>query len=401
MTQPLAPVLSIVVPTRNRYDTLKVIVERFLAWKSQDFELVVEDNSDAHEGLARFLKRHAGDKRLSYNHYAGRRSMVENCEAAIARCRGAVITLIGDDDAIAVQSIDAAQWMVDQEIDALVCCVAGYTWPDMEHAVAINNGYNGKLVMPKAKGIANRIDIPRELDSLARAGAQSLGRLPRLYHAFVRRTVIERLVAQVGRCFPGPVPDMASCVALARHHGTSVFTDVPFVVSGQSRSSMSGRNSVRKHQGEIRNEKTLPDDTVDRWDPRIPRYWSAPTIWAETALKAAQATGDTAFVQRFSFARVYASCLAFNNHAYWPHVIRAMWHGGRLGVIAITPVVLLLLLVITCKRSITLARKFVVGIPGQAFEDIAQATNAVEAVIAREGLFQKMTQGYSNREIGK
>jgi hypothetical protein len=396
----VVPALSIVVPTRNRHHTLRVIVDKFLSWDSQDFELVVEDNSDDPAGFVDVLARHADDSRLRYAHFPGRRSMVENCEAAVARCRGSVLTLIGDDDAVVVQSIEAARWMVEQGIDALVCCKAGYTWPDMEHAVAINRGYNGKLVMPPARGVVKRIDVPRELDALAKAGAQRLGQLPCLYQAFVRRSVIERLVAQLGRCFPGPVPDMSSAVSMALHLGTSFFTDVPLVVSGQSRSSMSGQNSVRKHQGDIRNEKSLPDNAADQWDPRIPRYWSAPTIWAETALKAAAMTGDSGFERRFSFARVYANCLAFNDRVYGPLVMDAMRHGGVLRALSLAPRVLWFLVVITGKRAINLARKFVVGFPGEAFEDVAQATGAVEAVIAREGLVRKMMQGHQRGRVG-
>lgn len=149
---PEAPILSIVVPTRNRHRTLRVVVDYLLSWDSADFELVVEDNSDDGSGFAEVQARHADDLRLRYIHYAGRRSMVQNCEAAVARATGRVLTLIGDDDVVVPQSIEAAHWMERERIDALICGVAGYTWPDMEHAIAINRGYNGKLVCPNARG---------------------------------------------------------------------------------------------------------------------------------------------------------------------------------------------------------------------------------------------------------
>jgi hypothetical protein len=320
--------------------------------------------------------------------------MVDNCEAAVARSSGTVITLIGDDDSVVKQSIEIALWMEDQQIDALVPGMASYTWPDMEHAVAINRGYNGKLLISSRKGIVSRIEARRELDELATTGAQNLARLPRLYHAFIRKSVIERLVAQIGRCFPGPVPDMSSAVAMIPHLRTSVLTDVPLVLSGQSRRSMSGRNSVRMHQSDLNMERSLPDNVLERWDPRIPRYWSGPTIWAETALKAAEAVGVDGFSSRFSFARVYANCLAFNDRKYQSRIIEAMRHGGRLRTAALVPRVCWFLFLITIKRTVTLARKILIGFPIEVYKDVAQATRAVEEVITKEDLMLKLMRNY-------
>lgn len=384
------PLLSIVVPTRNRYATLNVIVEQFLSWDSDAFELVIEDNSDGTSGFAPVLERYRSDERLRYSHHKGPRSAVENCDAAVARATGKVLTFIGDDDSVTRHCIEAAQWMIDNDIEALVCGVAGYTWPDMEHAVAINQGYNGKLVTPESRGMSKPINVASELGMLARLGAQRIGNMPRLYQAMVQRKALDRAVAVIGRYFPGPVPDMANAVSLAKYVGTCRFTDVPLVVAGQSRSSMSGQNSIRKHQGDVRQEKSLPADTADRWDPRIPRYWSAPTIWAETAIKAAEITQQQGFVDRFSFARVYAACFAFNQRVYYPLVFDAMRYGGWTRAIALAPAVLWHLGMTTAQRAKTFLNKLLFGFPGESFEDVAQATAHVEAIIDREGLMAKL-----------
>lgn len=391
------PVLSVVIPTRNRYKTLRTVVDQLLAWSSDDFEIVVEDNTDDNSGFVDVLERHSRDARLRYAHFTGSRSMVENCEAAVSRARGEVLTVIGDDDLVARQCIDAARWMVDNDIDTLVSGVAGYTWPDMEHAVSINSGSNGKLVVPGASGSIGRPDPRKLLRALSLSGAQRLGEAPRLYQALARRSVLQRIVADIGVCFPGPVPDMSSAIALGKHARACAVTDVPLIVSGQSRSSMSGQNSVRKHQGDIRSEKSLPADAAERWDPRIPRYWSAPTIWAETALKAAERTGQWNFIERFSFARVYAACLAYNDRRYFPLVSDAMRHGGMARALLLAPRVAWFLGAITWQRALNLARKVVVGFPGETFEDVALATERVERLIDEGGLMKKMIQNYSGR----
>lgn len=382
--------LSIVVPTRNRHSTLAVIVDQFLSWDSQAFELVIEDNSDDPNVFAPVLERHAGDARLRYRSHSGPRSMVDNCEAAVSRALGQVLTLIGDDDSVTQQCIDVARWMVEQDVEAVVCGIATYTWPDMIHAIAINQGYNGKLMLPAVLGVTRPVDVAAEFKSLATTGAQRLGLVPRLYQALVQKKLLDRTAADTGVFFPGPIPDMSNAVSLAKHATSCYFTDVPLIVSGQSRNSMSGRNSVRQHQGEIRKEKSLPAHTADLWDPRIPHFWSGPTVWAEAAIKAAEATKQQEFLSDFSFASVYAACFTYNERAYYPLVFRAMLHGGWGRALAMGPSVLWRIGSMVLLRAKTLARKIIFGFPGESFPDVAVATGQVEQFILLNKLLDKI-----------
>lgn len=380
------PVLSIVIPTRNRYATLNVIVNQFLEWPSGDFELVIEDNSEDASGFSEVLSRYGGDPRLSYRHDTSPRSAPENCDRAIERARGQVVTFIGDDDSVTIMCIEAARWMVMNRIDAIVCGLGAYTWPDMEHAVSLNNAYNGKLTMLDASGSITALEVDSELSALAAAGAQKMGRIPRLYQALVQRHVLDRMRAELGTVFPGPVPDMANAVAMAKFIGHAVWADVPLVVAGQSKSSMSGKNSVRKHQGALQEERSLPADTAVTWSPAVPRYWSAPTIWAQAAIRAAQQTGKTEFLERFDYARLYASCLAFNHRSYYPHIVSAMLSHGVVAQILLVPTVGWHLFRITLTRLATLSKKMAAGVPGEIFDDVSQATHHVEFMIERRKL---------------
>jgi hypothetical protein len=382
--------LSIVVPTRNRHATLTVIVDQFLSWSSQAFELVVEDNSDDLGAFAVVLERHSGDPRLRYHFHPASRSMVDNCEAAVARARGQVLSLIGDDDSVTQQCIEVARWMVEQDVEALVCGVAHYTWPDMVHAVSINQGYNGKLILPEVVGITRPVDVAAEFRALARTGAQRLGLVPRLYHSLVQKKLLDRAAADTGVCFPGPVPDMSNAVALAKHVKNCFFTDVPLVVSGQSRNSMSGRNSVRQHQGEIRKERSLPAHTADMWDPCIPHYWSGPTVWAEAAVKAAEATKQQQFRSDFSFASVYAACFIYNDRTYYPLIFKAMLHGGWGRALAMSPSLLWHLGSTAVRRARTLLKKIFFGFPEELFPDVAKATAKLEQFIEQQKLVDKI-----------
>lgn len=396
------PLLSIIVPTRNRYATLGVIVEQFLSWGTNDFELIIEDNSDDSGPFSSVLEKYGADPRLRYRHESKPLAATENCDAAVARATGKVLTFIGDDDSVTRHCLEAAKWMVECDIEALVCGVAAYTWPDMEHAIAINNAYNGKLAAFEAAAKTRRVDVASELDHLARSGAQTMRKVPRLYQALVQRVVLDRLKADIGTYFPGPVPDMANAVSLSSHVRNCYHTEVPLVVAGQSKNSMSGKNSVRKHQGDLLLEQSLPENTAEHWDPRIPRFWSAPTIWAEAAIKGAQATQQGRFLRRFSFARVYANCFAFNDRIYYPVILDAMREHGRqngaVTMVLLVPHVAWLVGLKTAERAFNLLKKFVFGIPGRTFSNVADATRYVESLIDEQQLMTGLMQSHANAE---
>lgn len=382
------PLLSVVVPTRNRFNTLNIIVEQFMSWSSEEFELVIEDNSDSPDAFKVALAQYGSDPRLRYTYAPTSRSAIENCDAAIRMARGKVVTFIGDDDSITRQSIEAAAWMIENSIDALVCKIRGYTWPDMEHAIAINHAYNGKLAPLDTSSALWRVDVGAELTRLARCGAQDLGSMPRLYQSLVQRRALERMYEDLGTYFPGPVPDMANAVALSHYIQQCYYTTVPLVISGQSKSSMSGKNSVRRHQGSLDKEKSLPHNTAKLWDKRIPAYWSAPTIWAEAALKASEATKQSQFLKQFSFAHVYANCLVFNHRRFYPLIGAAILANGSLKAILLIPFIAWFAASKTVERATNLTRKLLFGIKGNSFPTVADAATYVECWIDRYGLLK-------------
>ena len=383
------PLLSIVVPTRNRHATLNIIVAHILGWKSDDFELIVEDNSDDAAAFAPILAQYGRDARLRYNFSDSPRSATENCDAAVLRARGKVVTFIGDDDILLADNLLVCDWMLDQQIDVQICATGAFTWPDMEHAIAINEKFNGMLVRQDILGTNESVDVQRELSALFALGATRLMRVPRLYHALVQRKVLDALYADLGTYFPGPVPDMANAVAISKYTKRCRYTDIPLIISGQSKNSMSGKNSVRKHQGAISAESSLPNETAKAWDKRNPFFWSGATIWSEAALKAAAASGQQKLIEQFSFVWVYASCFAYNAPSYYPLIWKAMRHDGLAAGISQIPVVAWYVVKIMTQRARTLFGKIFGEIRGDYFVTVAEAAMHLETKIAESGVMDK------------
>lgn len=82
MSQPL---LSIVIPTKNRYDCLKKFVELFHSvYTSSEIQLAISDNSDDNSDFLAFLST-VDDKRILYTYTAehisvwGKIQIVRSC----------------------------------------------------------------------------------------------------------------------------------------------------------------------------------------------------------------------------------------------------------------------------------------------------------------------------------
>lgn len=91
-----APLVSVLVPTFNRHDYLKVTIASALNQRFADFEIVVVDNAsevDPEDVIAGF-----NDPRLRYYRNASNLGVTGNIIAASERARGKYVAILGDDD---------------------------------------------------------------------------------------------------------------------------------------------------------------------------------------------------------------------------------------------------------------------------------------------------------------
>jgi glycosyltransferase involved in cell wall biosynthesis len=375
------PLLSIVVPTKNRLRTLEVLVDHVMAWPSDLVEVIVQDNSDDAAEAQQLVARYAGDARFQYQHVSGFMSAIENCELAVARAQGTILAFVGDDDLVTVQTLDVAGWMKANNVDGLASGLAAYIWPDLSYAAAVNNASIGTLVVPTPTGTFVKLSSETVLRQLLRSAAQDILPAPRLYQGFIARSTMRRVRERCGTFFPGPAPDMASAVAVLALGGNFYSTDIPLVVSGQSKSSMSGRHALRKHIGRIEDEETLPPGTADRWNRFVPRYWSVPTIWAQTALDALDRVGATDKSRWMNFAKLYALCLVYDGIAQRSFVLRAVlaWPAHQRPWIVAELIFWFGLE--TGRRALRYAGKRLSTPVRYSFDDCAKATHFVETTI--------------------
>lgn len=339
--------LSIAIPTKNRQIYLMNLVDELLTSDSQEFEIVIQDNSSDKQ-LETYVAK-LNDRRVHYNYYGDWISVVDNCDSAIRSSSGHYVCMLGDDDGIMLdEALEVLHQAKVDNVDALMTQILLYTWPDLHHRMFTDFG--GKLYLsPLKSGIKKGTVQGQAKAVISRSGAMGLEGLPCVYHGFIRKDVLSALEAKTGSNFPGPSPDMANAVGINHLINTYRWEERPLVISGHSKTSGAGRGTVKEHRGAIAEQSHLPADTVENWYTQIPFYWSGPTIYAQSLRSALDRTGAEA-LGRPKDACLYAACFVFER-SFWRETLRTV-NNSEHSPWCIWPKIAYYLIYITRQRAI-------------------------------------------------
>src|ERR1035437_8241765 len=83
------PLLSLIIPTKNRYEYLQIVLEILATIKDVDLEIVIQDNSDESESRQVFLVSVSklNDSRIKYFYCNEILSINENSDKAVLNYR--------------------------------------------------------------------------------------------------------------------------------------------------------------------------------------------------------------------------------------------------------------------------------------------------------------------------
>ena len=315
--------LSVVLPTKDRYLYLKSFVTMVESFHQPGLELVVQDNSADNGEFLPWLEDHRFEG-LVYDYVPEHLSIIENSDLAVSHSHGRYLCFMGDDDLISRYLYGFAEQMDRVGCDAAVFQKAQYDWPGVKRRAH----HFPSLMCPSFQGRLETVDPAEALDKLLQRGATDLGHVPQLYHGIVRRDCLERIRQRTGTYFPGPSPDMAMAVAVCLTARRCLYCDVPFTVAGTAPKSGGGMGANHQHKGSIQKATWLPEGTEAHWEARNPKVWTAPTIWAESALKALRAMGAEDKLERFNYPYSYAYLWLFNPN-FQKLAVEQLRHGER------------------------------------------------------------------------
>ncbi len=303
------PLLSIVIPTKDRYYYLKKLIELIDGFQSDEIELVLQDNTADNTEILEFLKQ----KEYPYIRYAHNSEQIPislNSDLAILNSTGKYVCFIGDDDGVTKYIIDCVTWMQNNDIDAVIPSIVSYTWPDIITFKGLDDA--GKLSF---NDIDNKIIFVNPIDTLVdlmKRGFIDRGNLPLVYHGVVKRSVLDEIYKIGNTFFPGSSPDIANGVALSLLVKKYANINMPLIISGASKTHGGGIRKMKNRAANIEDLPFLPKNAKENWEKNIPRVWTGETVWCESAIKTLRYMDREDLIEKVNFENMYAHFIAFH-----------------------------------------------------------------------------------------
>lgn len=303
--------LSLIVPTKNRYKYIDSILDLFMKHLDNGaVQLLIQDNSDDNTD---FSKRINGlnNSNIKYCYIQSPLSVTENFDQGILNSDGEYVVMLGDDDIVSTYVLGVTQFLKENDIDSAIFNKGYYKWPD---ALASIKKFSfappvPSLLIRSFSGKVTELSAIDELKKSIKNGGTNLARMPEVYHGMVARRALDLIYKQNGTYFPGPSPDMAIASALSLVVKKHVFIDAPVTCSGQGYVSTGGQGLRKQHKGRLEDMTFLPKDTVEKWEPSIPKIWTPQTIYADSLFKCLESMGHQGLLSEFDYISCYSSII--------------------------------------------------------------------------------------------
>lgn len=293
--------LSVVIPTKDRYEYLKECLKSLVALNSDKLEIIVQDNTLQNEEILSYIST-LDSKHIKYFHDISELSQTENSDLAVSHATGEYCTYIGDDDSLCRSALIAAEYLKKNDLLACVNNVATYHWSDVVFA----GKEKPALSFDNGEKCIKTLDSQKIMKDFLSWGCQDIKYLPRIYHAIVHRSLLKKIKEKTGSYFPGPSPDMANAVSTLLLVDKYVYIGLPLILSGYSYKSAGGMGLRGAHSGDISSVKQLPANAEKEWSSRIPKVWLGYTVWPESAEKAFIRMNHPEYINRINYSAMYA-----------------------------------------------------------------------------------------------
>jgi len=304
------PILSIVVATHNRSNYAIFAAKSVLSIESDLIELIIHDTSTDGK-LAINIKELQEDNRLRYQHCDVRLSMTENHNRALSLATGDYVCLIGDDDTVSTEIVNAVQWAVENNVDAISPrVIANYAWPDFL-SKTFGTGHSSRVYIDNFSSDISLRKSESGLRKSLKNACQGADGLPKIYHGIVRRSIMEKVKKKTGDYFHGVSPDVSGALGIASMVDSFAHIDYPLTIPGAAGNSNTGRSAMNAHRGKLEDDPHIKPYKNLVWPELIPRFFSVETVWGQAAYETLSKL-DKEKLKEFNFVYLYSICLV--NH---------------------------------------------------------------------------------------
>jgi hypothetical protein len=225
---------SILVPTRQRPDTLPKTLETLIGHPGDDYEIVIADNCGDEQVSAVIKAAQRRHPRIKHIRSDTILPMSVNWERGLAACSGEYVSVLGDDDGFLPHTLNLARTILAAtQARVFSWKLHYYWWPDTivdwqrNRLYLYLGSHEVKWVQSRAALIQTYRDV------------QDFDDLPMIYNAFVHREIIDAAIGQLGGYFvPDFIsPDISSGVINLAYTSGYLHSSYPLSVRGNSRRS--------------------------------------------------------------------------------------------------------------------------------------------------------------------
>ena len=303
--------LSVAIPTKNRQHFAKSTVRQIYNY-DKSIQIVICDNSDD-DSLHNELNDIIDGQRVKYLYTKHPISVVQNYSLAAENCTGMYYCAIGDDDCVLPIIIDLVKWMQSNNIDAVKPNKKlEYWWP------APNK--TGMLFINEITGSTRSMNTRNAVIELLKNGGQGYLDLDLIgsYHCIVSKRMMDEVRDITGYYYSGASPDMYSAVCLSLLEDYNcMYVDYPFTLPGVCPKSTSYDGKHGTDIGKVNEAPHFANAEDYSWDERIPYFYTAPTIWAETMMHALGDMGKKDYIDKYFNEKTLI------NYLYWGYISHA------------------------------------------------------------------------------
>lgn len=236
------PFISIVIPTRDRYETLPFTIQTILQQDFDDYEIIVSDNNSSQQTKIEIDR--INSSKIKYVRSNIDLNITNSWEQAVSNANGEYIMGIADNDGIIQGALlFLANFIKINNYPKLInMSKNNYNWPcldeDMRNMLFLQKDQSLELI----DGIEM---INKVLDD-----NKEFYRLPMIYNSIVHHSLLEKMKKKNGRIFNTITPDIYSGFCLAYLNKSFLYLSMPIVIGGNSSKSI-GVNHFKNPDGDI------------------------------------------------------------------------------------------------------------------------------------------------------
>jgi Glycosyl transferase family 2 len=218
---------TVIIPTRERSDTLKSALQSCVSQNYENLEIIVSDNcsqDDTQAVVASF-----NDRRIKYINPGQRLSMAGNWEFALGHATGDYVNYIGDDDAMLPRAYSTLNGFLSDLKCQAFCWKKDdfvYFWPSTAEANLLSISLWGNRDYQEK-------DSQEALRNVL-AFRASYNVLPLVYSGVIQRQVLDKIAAYGQYFFSSMTPDVYSGIAIATEIDRFYFSGQPYSMAGLS-----------------------------------------------------------------------------------------------------------------------------------------------------------------------